>query len=67
VLAPTGRFAYASWCEAEKCIAFALVYDAIRTHGSLDVGLPLGPNFFACGTPTYATAMLRAPALPMCR
>jgi SAM-dependent methyltransferase len=59
VLAPTGRFAYASWCEAEKCIAFALVYDAIRAHGSLDVGLPPGPNFFAYGTPAYATAMLK--------
>jgi ubiquinone/menaquinone biosynthesis C-methylase UbiE len=58
VLAPTGRFAYASWCEAEKCIAFAMVYDAIRAHGSLDVGLPAGPNFFACGTPSFAREML---------
>ena len=59
VLAPTGRFAYASWCEPEKCIAFAMIYDAIRAHGSLDVGLPPGPNFFACGTPAFATAMLK--------
>jgi hypothetical protein len=58
VLAPTGRFAYASWCEVEKCIAFAMIYDAIRTHGSLDVGLPPGPNFFACGTPSFAREML---------
>jgi ubiquinone/menaquinone biosynthesis C-methylase UbiE len=58
VLAPAGRFAYASWCEASKCIAFELVYDAIRSHGSLDVGLPPGPNFFACGTPSLAREML---------
>jgi SAM-dependent methyltransferase len=58
VLKPGGRFAYASWCEASKCIAFSLVYDAIRAHGSLDVGLPPGPNFCACGDPAHATAML---------
>ena len=58
VLKPAGRFAYASWCEATKCIAFAMVYDAIRAHGSLDVGLPPGPNFFACGDLGCATEML---------
>jgi SAM-dependent methyltransferase len=58
VLKPAGRFAYASWCEATKCIAFSMVYDAIRAHGSLDVGLPPGPNFFACGDLGYATEML---------
>ena len=58
VLKPAGRFAYASWCEANKCVAFAMVYDAIRAHGSLDVGLPPGPNFFACGDLGYATELL---------
>jgi SAM-dependent methyltransferase len=58
VLAPAGRFAYASWCAPEKCIAFSLIYDAIRAHGTLDVGLPAGPNFFACGEEGYARAML---------
>lgn len=58
VLKPGGAFAYASWCEASKCIGFSMFYDAIRTHGSLDVGLPPGPNFFGCGSPDYATEML---------
>jgi ubiquinone/menaquinone biosynthesis C-methylase UbiE len=58
VLAPGGRFAYASWCAPDKCIAFSLVYDAIRAHGTLDVGLPVGPDFFACGEQGYARAML---------
>jgi hypothetical protein len=35
-----------------------MVYDAIRAHGSLDVGLPSGPDFFGCGRPDYAEQML---------
>ena len=58
VLKPAGRFAYASWCEAAKCIGFSMFYDAIRTHGSLDVGLPPGPNFFSCGNSDFAKEML---------
>jgi SAM-dependent methyltransferase len=59
VLKPAGRFAYASWCEPTKCIAFSMIYDAVRAHGSLDVGLPPGPDFFNYGRPTYAEDMLR--------
>src|SRR6266403_1132685 len=41
-----------------RCIAFSMVYHAIRAHGSLDVGLPSGPDFFGCGRPDYAEQML---------
>jgi len=58
VLKPGGRFAYASWLDATKCVLFSMVYDAIREHGSLDVGLPPGPNFFSCGDLDYASDML---------
>jgi SAM-dependent methyltransferase len=58
VLKPGGRFGYASWCEAAKCVAFSMVYDAIRTCGTLDVGLPQGPNFFSYGDPRYARELL---------
>jgi SAM-dependent methyltransferase len=58
VLKPAGRFAYASWCVATKCIGFSMVYDAIHAHGSLDVGLPPGPNFFKYGDLDYAAEML---------
>ena len=58
VLKPNGRFAYASWGEAAKCVAFSMVYDAIRTCGTLDVGLPSGPNFFSYGDPKYAKELL---------
>jgi SAM-dependent methyltransferase len=58
MLRPGGRFAYASWCAADRCIAFAMVYDAIRAHGTLDVGLPPGPNFFGYGDPANARDLL---------
>jgi SAM-dependent methyltransferase len=46
VLRPNGRVAFTVWDVPERAIAFGAVYAAIRTHGSLDVGLPAGPNFF---------------------
>ena len=58
VLKRGGRFVYASWSEAAKCIGFSMFYDAIREHGSLDVGLPSGPNFFNYGNPDFAKNML---------
>jgi SAM-dependent methyltransferase len=58
VLKPSGRFGYASWTDATRCVLFSMVFDAIREHGSLDVGLPPGPNFFSCGDLDYATEML---------
>lgn len=58
VLKPGGTFAYASWGEAAKCIGFSMLYDAIRAHGSLEVGLPSGPNFFSFGNPDFAKALL---------
>jgi SAM-dependent methyltransferase len=58
VLRPGGTFAYASWCEAAKCIGFSMFYDAIRAHGSFEVGLPPGPNFFSCGNSDFAREML---------
>lgn len=57
-LKPAGRFAYASWCDATKCIGFSMVYDAIHAHGSLDVGLPPGPNFFSYGEAGFAAQLL---------
>ena len=54
VLKPGGRFAYATWAAPSKCIGFSMVYDAVRAHGSIDVGLPPGPDFFRYGDPSYA-------------
>ena len=46
VLRPSGRFAFTVWAEPARTRAFAAIYGAIQRHGSLDVGLPPGPNFF---------------------
>jgi len=58
VLRPGGRFLYASWSELGRCAGLAIVYDAIRLHGSFDVGLPPGPNMFNYGDETFAAQML---------
>ncbi len=58
VLKRGGRFAYASWADPAKCIGLTMVYDCVREHGSLDVGIPAGPNFFAYGDAAYARELL---------
>ena len=35
-----------------------MVYDAVRAHGSMDVGLPPGPDFFRYGDPSCARDLL---------
>ena len=44
VLKAGGRIAFTVWDKS--AVGFGAVYAAIRAHGSLDVGLPTGPNFF---------------------
>jgi SAM-dependent methyltransferase len=55
VLRPSGRFAFTVWAVPDETRAFGAVYDAVGRFGSLDVGLPHGPDFFL-----YADAQ-RAP------
>jgi ubiquinone/menaquinone biosynthesis C-methylase UbiE len=51
VLRPGGRVAFTVWALPEKAVALGAVYAAIRAHGSMDVGLPPGPNFFLFSAP----------------
>lgn len=46
VLRPGGRYAFSVWDSPEKAVGFGAVYAAVKAHGSMDVGLPVGPNFF---------------------
>jgi len=46
VLKPGGRLAFSVWDSPERAAGFGAIYAAIRAHGSLDVGIPEGPNFF---------------------
>lgn len=46
VLRPGGRFAFSAYAKPEQAVGFGLIYAAVQAHGSMDVGLPSGPNFF---------------------
>jgi len=51
VLKPAGRVAFTVWDVPERAVGFGAIYGAIRTHGTLDVSLPAGPNFFLFSDP----------------
>lgn len=46
VLKRAGRLALTMWDVPQETKGFGALYAAIQAHGSMDVGLPPGPNFF---------------------
>jgi SAM-dependent methyltransferase len=60
VLKPGGRVAFSVWDLPERAVGVGTVYDAIRAHGSMDVGLPTGPGFFSFSDPEHSIKVLRA-------
>ena len=56
VLRPGGRTAVSVWDATG--FGFALVYEAVRARGSMDVALPHGPDFFQFGSPERMSAAL---------
>ena len=58
VLKPGGRFAFSVWDQPERVIGLGALYDAIHKHGSMDVGLPAGPNFFLFSSPEQSIKAL---------
>jgi SAM-dependent methyltransferase len=69
VLKRGGRVAFTVWDTPERAVGFGAVYAAVRAHGSLDVGLPAGPNFFLFSDPEQSTTALRHAGFvsPSCR
>jgi len=59
VLNSGGHIAFSVWDVPERVVAFGAVYTAIRQHGSMDVGLPAGPNFFLFSNPDESIKALR--------
>jgi SAM-dependent methyltransferase len=59
VLKRGGRVAFTVWDTPERAVGLGAVYAAVRAHGSLDVGLPAGPNFFLFSDPEQSTHALR--------
>jgi len=58
VLKRGGRVAFTVWDLPERAVAFGAMYTAIRDHGSMDVGLPAGPNFFLFSHPQQSRKAL---------
>jgi ubiquinone/menaquinone biosynthesis C-methylase UbiE len=59
VLKPGGSVAFSVWDMPERAVGFGAVYAAIREHGSMDVGLPSGPNFFLFSSAEQSLGALR--------
>ena len=59
VLRPGGRIGFTVWDAPERAIGFGAVYAAIRAYGSMDVGLPAGPNFFQFSDPSQCIGALQ--------
>jgi ubiquinone/menaquinone biosynthesis C-methylase UbiE len=59
VLKPGGRVAFSVWDHPERAVGHGALYAAIREHGSFDVGLPAGPNFFFFSSPEQSIEALR--------
>ena len=69
VLKRGGRVAFTVWDMPEHAVGLGAVYAAIRAHGSMDVALPAGPNFFLFSEAEYSlTALVNAGFVsPSCR
>jgi hypothetical protein len=60
VLRLGGQIVFSVWDVPELAVGIGAVYDAIRAHGSMDVGLPTGPSFFAFRDPEQSIEVLRS-------
>lgn len=58
VLKPGGRIAFTVYDMPERAVALGAVYAAVRAHGTVDIGLPAGPDFFLLSNPDQSTAAL---------
>ncbi|MDP8983822.1 MAG: methyltransferase domain-containing protein [Pseudomonadota bacterium] len=60
VLKPGGRVAFSVWDKPERAVGVGAVYAAIGAHGSMDIGLPAGPDFFLFSDPEQSIDALCA-------
>ncbi len=60
ILKSGGYFAFAVFDKPERAVGLGAVYSAVQTHGSVDVGLPAGPNYFLFSDPDQCTRSLSA-------
>jgi SAM-dependent methyltransferase len=69
VLKHGGRVAFSVWDAPERAVGFGALYAAVRAHGSMDVGLPAGPDFFLFSDPDRSARGLLSAGFvsPSCR
>ena len=60
VLKSGGKFAFTVYDLPERAVGFGAVYGAVKAHGTMDIGLPQGPNFFLFSDPAESTRRLVA-------
>jgi ubiquinone/menaquinone biosynthesis C-methylase UbiE len=60
ILKPGGRFAFTVYDAPDKAVGFGVLYSAVQKHGSLDIGLPVGPDFFLFSDPNEGRKRLTA-------
>jgi ubiquinone/menaquinone biosynthesis C-methylase UbiE len=60
VLRKGGKFAFTVYDAPERSVGFGAVYQAVQAHGTMNVGLPQGPNFFLFSDPAESTNRLVA-------
>jgi SAM-dependent methyltransferase len=66
VLRSDGRLAFTVWDVPQEAKLFGAVLGAIERHGSLDVGLPAGPNMFLFSDPRACERALTAAGFRDC-
>ncbi len=58
IVRPSGRIAISVWDRTTPNNAFGMIYAAVGEHGSFDVQLPHGPDFFQFGNEELMRAAL---------
>jgi ubiquinone/menaquinone biosynthesis C-methylase UbiE len=58
VLKRGGRISFTVFDLPERAVAFGAIYAAVRAYGTVDVGLPTGPNYFLFSDPDYSRKAL---------
>ena len=58
VLRQGGRFAFSVYAKPDEAVGFGMIYGAVQAHGTMDIGLPSGPNFFLFSDPNESKRRL---------
>ncbi len=60
VLKPGGRYAFTNWTPPAQNPFMGLLFDAVQTHGTMELDLPPGPSLFRFGDPAECERALSA-------